>query len=129
MKKDEKYIIEIAEVHTHYDDNGKAFPVARIKGFSSLVFDQKGLDKLERIIELKSVKKKELYNCKFIVTDFNGALGLTRGKIYELKNGKFYDDKNHDFPVAAKIYSFKDLEEYFKHDYSQNPVEILEIKE
>lgn len=57
MKKGEKYIIEIAEVHTHFDDNGKKYPVARIKGFSALTFDQKGLDKLEIFEKVETCKK------------------------------------------------------------------------
>lgn len=129
MKKGEKYIIEIAEVHTHYDDNGKEFPIARIKGFSSLVFDQKGLDKLERVKDSKPVEEKKLYNCKFVVTDSNGALGLTVGKIYELKNGIFCGDDNSHYPINEAIFSFKDLEEYFKSTYSRHAVKILEIKE
>lgn len=129
MKKGDKYIIELNEVNYFTDDNGKAFPVARIKGFSSLVFDQKGLDKLEKIDDSKPVEEKKLYNCKFVVTDLNGATGLTEGKIYELKNGIFCDDANTHFPLWVKIYSFEDLERYFEINYSKYHIKILEIKE
>lgn len=48
MKKGERYIIEISEIHTHYDENGKPYPLARIKGFATLVFDQNGLNRLDK---------------------------------------------------------------------------------
>lgn len=48
IEKGDKYIIEIGEIHTHYDDNGHEYKLARIKGFKSLVFDENGLKKLER---------------------------------------------------------------------------------
>lgn len=130
MKKGEKYIIEIAEVHTHRDDNGKAYPIARIKGFSSLVFDQKGLDKLEKIEDTKPYEKKETYNCKFVVIENSKAIGLTVGKIYKLENGFFENDYGSTYPSSREpIVSFKDLMEYFGCDYDVDPVGILEIKE
>ena len=44
MKAGDKYIIEIEEV-IGSDSN----PLAKIKGFNALVFDQNGLDKLKRL--------------------------------------------------------------------------------
>ncbi len=43
--KGDKFIIEIAEVHTHYTDNGVEFPLYRIKGFDSMVMTEKALNK------------------------------------------------------------------------------------
>lgn len=130
MKKGDKYVIEIGEVEYFEDDNGVDYPLARIKGFSALTFDEKGLDKLERVIELESVEEKKPYNCKFVVTESNNAIGLTVGKIYTLENGIFKNDYYTEYPSSKKpIFSFEDLREYFDCDYSVNHVEILEIKE
>ena len=49
FKRGDKFEIEIAEVHTHYDDNGKPFSMYRAKGFSTLTFDDKGLERLRKI--------------------------------------------------------------------------------
>lgn len=129
MKKGEKYIIEIGEVEHIKDDNGISYPLARIKGFSALTFDEKGLDRLKKIDDSKPVEAKKLYNCKFVVTDNDGVDGLTVGKVYELKNGAFYDDVNALYPLWKEIYSFKDLKEFFKNTYSLCHAKILEIKE
>lgn len=126
MKKGEKYIIEIAEVHTHYDDNGKPYPVARIKGFSALTFDQRGLDRLEKVkktdsnldkvcddIKKRIEKLKPLpLNCKFVVVSTN-AENLTVGKIYEVVNGHFENDKHYsEFPLQSTLYHSYDLIDY-----------------
>lgn len=116
MKKGEKYIIEIAEVHTHYDDNGNKYPVARIKGFSALTFDQKGLDKLEVFEEGET---RELLNCRFIVVSTTVIKGLTVGKTYEVKNGKFIDDDGKiQFPPDTRLHSFIELQNYLDIDSS-----------
>lgn len=44
--KGTKLTIEIAEVHTHYDDNNKPYSVYRIKGFNSLFLDNYAISKL-----------------------------------------------------------------------------------
>ena len=49
FKRGDKFEIEISEVHTHYDDNGKPFSMYRAKGFSTLTFDDKGLERLRKI--------------------------------------------------------------------------------
>ena len=45
-KRGQKFVIEIAEVHTHYDDNLKPYNVYRVKGFKSLFLDDYALDLL-----------------------------------------------------------------------------------
>lgn len=135
MKKGEKYIIEIEEVHTHVDDNGKKFPLARIKGFSSLVFDQKGLDKLEKVENNNPGRTVPLLNCKFVVLKTTSA-SLKVGKVYEVKDGKFRAGfkVREEFPKFYTLYSFDELKNYL--DISSNSTfyfggttEILEIKE
>ena len=49
FQRGDKFEIEISEVHTHYDDNGKPFSMYRAKGFSTLTFDDKGLERLRKI--------------------------------------------------------------------------------
>jgi len=45
----DKFIIEIAEKHTHYNDRDEPYALYRVKGFKSLVFDDNGLDKLNQM--------------------------------------------------------------------------------
>lgn len=45
-KRGDKFTIEIAEVHTHYNDEGKPYSVYRVKGFNSMFLDNYALDKL-----------------------------------------------------------------------------------
>lgn len=45
FNKGDKFIIEIAEVHTHYLDNGLEYPLYRIKGFDSMVMTDTALNK------------------------------------------------------------------------------------
>ena len=49
FQRGDKFEIEISEVHTHYDDNGKPFSMYRAKGFSTLTFEDKGLERLRKI--------------------------------------------------------------------------------
>lgn len=55
-KKGKKLTIEIAEVHTHYDDNNKPYSVYRIKGFNSLFLDDYAISKL---VEAEQLGKEE----------------------------------------------------------------------
>lgn len=43
FNKGDKFIIEIAEVHTHYNEDGLAYPLYRIKGFDSMVMTEPAL--------------------------------------------------------------------------------------
>ncbi len=53
----DRFIIEIAEVHTHYKDNGDPYPLYRIKGFDSMVMTNIALDRLEKqLIRCKDCK-------------------------------------------------------------------------
>lgn len=125
MKKGEKYIIEIAEVHTHYDDNGKAYPMARIKGFSALTFDEKGLSKLEKVADNKPV---EYLNCRFVVTGWRGVkpFYVHVGKIYEVKNGTFVSDSIDVFPLHRKLTDANDLVSYMKNEYEGVDICVIE---
>lgn len=53
-----------------------------------------------------------LLNCKFtVVKDING---LTKGKIYEVKNGKFKNDDGDICPMSEKLLNEEDLKKYFR---------------
>ena len=53
-----------------------------------------------------------LLNCKFtVVKDIDG---LTKGKIYEVKNGKFKDDDGDICPMSEELLSEEDLKKYFQ---------------
>jgi len=76
-------------------------------------------------------------NCKFVV--LKDVWVLTKGKIYEIKNGKFKcDDGIHLFPTGNPIKDEEDLKEYFglgkynehrKDVYSTNGVEYVIIQD
>ena len=57
-KKGTKLTIEIAEVHTHYDDNGQPYSVYRIKGFNSLFLDDYAISKLVEASKLGKEDKQ-----------------------------------------------------------------------
>lgn len=50
-KRGQKLILEISEIHTHYDDHGQEFNLYRVKGFRSLVFDDNGMDIIMKQME------------------------------------------------------------------------------
>lgn len=81
MKAGDKYIIEIEEV-IGSDSN----PLAKIKGFNALVFDQNGLDKL---VKLDKVLKVE----------------YSRGYLVGLRDAdaKMADEKELPFNIGAVI--------------------------
>lgn len=54
-----------------------------------------------------------LLNCKFTVA--KDIDGLTKGKIYEVKNGKFKDDDGDICPMSEELLSEEDLKKYFQH--------------
>lgn len=53
-KAGQKFTIEIAEVHTHYSDEGKPYSVYRVKGFNSMFLDDYAIKRLEEIADDKS---------------------------------------------------------------------------
>ena len=61
-KKGKKLTIEIAEVHTHYDDNNKPYSVYRIKGFNSLFLDDYAISKLVEAEQLGKEEKESYGN-------------------------------------------------------------------
>lgn len=50
-------------------------------------------------------------NCKFVVLE--GSEDLTKGKIYEIKNGKFTNDCGGYFPLYTTLKDENDLKKYF----------------
>lgn len=47
-RRGQRFEIEIAEVHTHYNDEGVPYSVYRVKGFNSMFLDDYALDKLAK---------------------------------------------------------------------------------
>lgn len=143
MKKGDKYIIEVSEVHTHYDDNGNKYPLARIKGFNSLVFDEFGLGKLEKVEDKELVEEKPQYlNCRFVVlkNDDKDQESIRVGGIYNVVDGKialpyglyplFDHFKNFDEVVAyfSGLHA-KDRIESKMGYFSNNTIKIARIEE
>lgn len=50
-------------------------------------------------------------NCKFVALE--GDEDLTKGKIYEIKNGKFANDRGSYFPLYTTLKDENDLKKYF----------------
>lgn len=50
-------------------------------------------------------------NCKFLVLESNED--FTKGKIYEIKNGKFANDRGSYFPLYTTLKDENDLKKYF----------------
>ena len=50
-------------------------------------------------------------NCKFIALE--SGEDLTKGKIYEIKNGKFVNDRGSCFPLCNALKNKNDLKKYF----------------
>lgn len=69
-------------------------------------------------------------NCKFLVTEYTD--GLTEGKIYEVKDGKFEDDDGDKYPLKDKLCSIDDLKDYFtgnkERRFSDKDVSFMILK-
>lgn len=62
-----------------------------------------------------------LLNCKFtVVKDVDG---LTKGKIYEVKDGKFKDDDGDICPMSEELLNEEDLKKYFR------PLNSLDVED
>lgn len=112
-KPGDKFIIEIEDIYQAANDDSNLidpipFELARIKGFNSLVFDEKGLNKLKRYEEPKKedIQKGDEVcfendsSVKFVATyisDKNVQGVSDGGKIYSAdkmrltKTGKHFD--------------------------------------
>ena len=53
MKIGEKYILEIERILEYTDGDGNERRIAKVKGFNSLMFDDVGLGKLEKLEDLE----------------------------------------------------------------------------
>ena len=95
-QKSDKFVIEIDEVFNKDIINGTK-ELYRIKGFSSLVFDDKGLDKLQRYEELSSDSKEMLEK-----KAYNKALN----NVWELMKAIFLHESEAGLSVSefVKIY-------------------------
>ena len=61
-------------------------------------------------------KKSEFLNCKIVITDDGGGKKFERGRIYEIKDGKFnfdFDGDHYILPLKGRLRTLKDLETYF----------------
>ncbi len=83
-------------------------------------------------MEFEIVEKKPL-NTKFVVLETDMA-ALTKGKIYEVIDGRFWDDDHRsEFPLT-RLYSFKELEDYLDQNSDRKgkyggTTKIMEIVE
>lgn len=62
-----------------------------------------------------------LLNCKFTVVKDDDD--LTKGKIYEVKNGKFVNDRGDCFPLGVTLKDENDLKKYFR------PLNSLDVED
>lgn len=74
-------------------------------------------------------------NCRFIALE--GSEDLTKGKIYEIKNGKFTNDRGSYFPLDTTLKDENDLKKYFsskqergiQKGYCYNGIKYIIVKE
>lgn len=95
--KGDKFTIEIAEIHTHYDDNNKPYNVYRVKGFNSLFLDEYALDKLGKFNTIKTVEdmRKELENFCAKSSCIDDYCPLHTSE-FECGRGKHFFSKNNN---------------------------------
>lgn len=81
--------------------------------------------------------KPQLLNTKICILNEIEA-HLTKGKIYEIKNGFFRDDKGDTYPMSVPLANIDDLKDYFRASgtagkrgckYSGLGVEFIEVVE
>lgn len=137
MKKGDKYIIEIDDVMEAKNADGKPYQLARMKGFSSLVFDEHGLSMLEKCKDDEDLNQKSIessLDCYFVVTaiDSNNCyLGVSGdlikvGEILHVKNGKFTVRDGSMFPLSSHLTSGADLIDYMDNDFAGVKIAILQ---
>lgn len=67
--------------------------------------------------------KPEYYNGKVVLTNrVFKDIGFTKGKIYEIVDGKIVSDLGETYPTVNNLKNFKDVSNYFMGD-------VIEIKE
>ena len=89
-------------------------------------------------------EKVTYLNTKICITKINGgtpANDLTVGRIYEIKDGCFRDDKGYKYPLGEPIHDIDDLRDYIRmsgneRKYGRNPshynsaiIEFVEVVE
>lgn len=97
-----KRIIELEEVIVNNEI------MYRAKGCNTLFFDKNGFDKITKPYE----DPNKLLNCNFIVLDTSDESNLTKGKVYEVVDGKFANDLCTCFPLDIELDTFENLERY-----------------
>lgn len=118
MKKGDKYIIEIADVMTAKSDDGKVYPVARIKGFNALVMDEFALSRFKKLEETQAtVNEIKHLDCEFVVTKKDiKSQGIKVGNVYKVDNGRFIASDGLCYPLNGCVESFEGLTKYFDVD-------------
>lgn len=118
MKKGDKYIIEIADVMTAKSDDGKEYPIARIKGFNALVMDEFALSRFKKLEETQAtVNEIKHLDCEFVATKQDEKSERVKvGNIYKVKNGRFIASDGISYPLSGCVETFEGLTEYFDAD-------------
>lgn len=82
---------------------------------------------IERLFGVEEVsvpgyeKKPPMLNCKFVLC--SNFARMTKGKIYEVKDGRYLDDVGRSFPMYGDgLHTFEELEAFIK-------APIVEVKE
>lgn len=86
---EDKFVIEIEETA---DCNCPPWRLYKMKGFNSLVFDEAGLGRLEKVEDC--VEKKEKYFTGKVVCISRGG-NFTVGKVYNVLNCIIEDDNGY----------------------------------
>lgn len=113
-KTGDKFVVEIAEnFHGNYNiGNSENNKLYRMKGFNSLVFDENGLDKLEKYHEIPQEKLADMLNEQY-------ERGLNDAWQIAIKLGSYDGD------VRVKIFNHSDAYHYGWVMNNYTPKEIL----
>lgn len=104
-KRGDRFMFEIAEVHTHYTDDGNAFPLYRVKGMNTCVFDNYGLERMEKVENGYYILfEKRSSDHKHYITDYD-CVGMVRTEYeaiqWKLKHAYYREYKYCPFKVAS----------------------------
>ena len=104
------------------EDKGKIFKCTKIFGKLGDFFENSEYYYSDIILFPEQYEVLNDYtpplNCRFVV--LKDVYNLTKGKIYEIKNGRFKDDEGGYFPNSEPLKNKNDLKDYFSKDGNKN---------
>lgn len=116
MQKGDRFVVEVSDVIT--DSNGKQY--AKIKGFNTLMFDDQGINKLEKFewtpkfVDADSEMAYHLGYGKGLKQGWLLAQRIAETTIYDLCQMGLYNrcnDEDEEYQVSCEVINTHDVEE------------------